>query len=422
MSEVVVTGIGPMLANCSDRHTLWTHLRDGPSQLTFEPAPGGDGERWAVGRVHGFDPERWLGRFSRAFYERYQREQQLYLASMMIAIEDAGLELAAVPRDRVGIYDGTSRGNFDYWYQRIRSERDTPPSELYGRRELLTGTPGQAANLAASLLGVRGPVYTFNVTCCSGAAAIGQACRELAQGDLDVVLASGHDSSLETPMYRMYRDADLLSHERDDARRAIRPYVDHTRNAFGEGAITLVLETREHAARRGAVPLATIDGWKLGNNGGHPLHVDTEGNRATSLITDVLTKAQVDRSKVGVVVGHGNGVAQSDRSELMYMQRVFGSRAPEVPLLSVKPVYGHLFGASSALNIAAAILMMHHGWLIPTLNVDPARAAARVSNTQVPIDHLAGGGRPTTAEAAVAVAYGIGGHSSVTLIGRAEAA
>jgi 3-oxoacyl-[acyl-carrier-protein] synthase II len=413
MSEVVVTGIGPLLANCADRRTLWNQLRNGPSQISFELAPGGSGERWPVGRVHGFEAGRWLGRFPHAYYERYHREQQLYLASMMIAIDDAGLDLATVARDRIAIFDGTSRGNFDYWYQRVRSEEATPANDLYTRRELLVGTPGQAANLAASLLGIRGPVYTVNVTCCSGAVAIGQACRELERGDVDVAFASGHDSSLQAPLYRMYRDAGLLSQEQHDARRAIRPYVGHSRNAFGEGAITLVLETREHAARRGATPLATIDGWKLGNNGGHPLHVD--GNRATELISEVLAAADVDRDQVGFVVGHGNGVEQSDRSELAYMETVFAARAPDVPLLSVKPVYGHLFGASSALNVAAAILMLHHGWLVPTLNVDPARATGS-------IDHLASGGRASDAPAALAVSYGIGGHNAVVLVGRAEAA
>ena len=415
MSEIVVTGIGPLLANCADRHTLWRHLRNGPSQLAFEAAPGAAGERWPIGRVQGFEAERWLGRFPRSFYERYHREQQLYLASLVIALDDAHLEPGAIPGERMGIFDGTSRGNFDYWYDRVRAERDRPACELYTRRELLTGTPGQAANLAACLLGVRGPVYTFNVTCCSGAAAIGQACRELLQGDIDVAFASGHDSSLQAPLYRMYRDAGLLSEEQGDARRAVRPYADHSRNAFGEGAVTLVLETRAHAARRGATPLATIGGWKLGNNGNHPLHVDAQGGRATQLISEVLAAAEVDRDQIGFVVGHGNGVEQSDRSELSYMHSVFAERAPEVPLLSVKPIYGHLFGASSALNVAATILMLHHGWLVPTLNVDPARATG-------PIDHLASGGRHTAATAGLAVSYGIGGHSAVTLVGKAEAA
>jgi 3-oxoacyl-[acyl-carrier-protein] synthase II len=397
---------------------LWAQLCHGPSQLAFEVAPGGDGERWAVGRVRGFEPERWLGKFPRSFYERYHREQQLYLSSLMIALDDAGLELSGAARDRVGIFDGTSRGNFDYWYERVRAERDRSPGELYTRRELLAGTPGQAANLAASLLAIRGPVYTFSVTCCSGAAAIGHAFREIASGELDIALASGHDSSLSAPVYRMYRDAGILSLEREDARRALRPFVDHSRNAFGEGAITLVLESREHAARRGAVPLATIDGWKLGNNGGHPLHVDGEGRRAAALISQVLERAEVDRSEIGFVVGHGNGVEQSDRSELAYMHSVFGERAPDVPLLSVKPVYGHLLGGSSALNVAAATLMLHHGWMVPTLNAEPRTADPTAGQT---IDHLAGGGRATTASAALSVTYGIGGHNAVVLLGHAEA-
>jgi 3-oxoacyl-[acyl-carrier-protein] synthase II len=213
----------------------------------------------------------------------------------------------------------------------------------------------------------------------------------------------------------MYNDARLLSGERDDARRAIRPYVEHSKNAFGEGAISLVLETRAHAVQRGATILATIDGFKLGNNGGHPLQVDAEGRRAATLIDDVLARAEVDRAEVGFVVGHGNGVPQSDASELAYMHQVFAERAPEVPLVSVKPVYGHLFGASSALNVAAAVLMLHHGWLVPTLNIDPARATG-------PIDHLAGGGRRNTRSAGMAVSYGIGGHTAVMLLGAAEAA
>jgi 3-oxoacyl-[acyl-carrier-protein] synthase II len=415
MSEVVVTGIGPLLANCTDRHTLWTQLCQGPSQLSFEPAPGGDGELWPVGRVHGFDAARWLARFPRQFYERYQREQLLYLASLVIALDDAGLDLAEVDRARIGIFDGTSRGNFDDWYHRVRAEATTPARELYTRRELLIGTPGQAANLAASLLGVRGPVTTVNATCCSGAAAIGQACRELALREIDVAFASGHDSSLQVPIYRMYRDAGLLSLEREDARRAIRPFRDHSRNAFGEGAVTLVLETAEHAASRGAMPLAAIRGWKLGNSGGHPLHVDRDGDRAAGLIGDVLATAGVDRTEVGFVVGHGNGVEQSDRSELAYMRRAFGARAAEVPLVSVKPLYGHLLGASSALNIAAATLMLHHGWVVPTLNVAPA-------STPDEIDHLGGGGTHSNAAAGLAVSYGLGGHSAVTLVGAVGAA
>jgi len=417
--DVLVTGIGPIPPNCNTRHTLWQQLRDGASQLRFEPVPDGDGnsdggDRWAVGRIDDFDPGQWLGRFPRNYYQRYHRELQLYLASLVVALDDAGLDLAQVSRERTGLFDGTSRGSFEYWYERIRDERRCPPAELYSRRDLLLGTPGQSASLAASLLGVRGPAFTFSITCCSGAVALGHAYRELVHGDLDVALATGHDSALAAPIYHAYREAGLLSSERGDARRAIRPFADGSRNAFGEGAVTLVLETAEHAARRGATPLARIAGFKYGNNGGHPLDIDREGGRASALIGDVLRSAAVERDRIGFVVGHGNGVEQSDRSELAYMRQVFGDRAGDVPLLSVKPIYGHLLGGSSALSVAAAAMMLDQRWLVPTANAPAAGNA--------PIDHAGAGGRRCDAGAALTISYGIGGHNAVTLLTRAEAA
>jgi 3-oxoacyl-[acyl-carrier-protein] synthase II len=414
--EVVVTGIGPLLPNCADRSVLWTHLCEGLSQLAFEAVPGSDETQWSAGRIGDFSPARWLERFPRKFYERYSREQLIYLVSLMIALADARLDLEGEPHERVALFDGTSRGNFDFWYDRVRQEQVRPASELYTRRELMLGTPGQAANLAAALLHIRGPVYTFSGTCCSGAMALGQAYRELAfGGDIEVALASGHDSCKAAPLYHMYRDANLLSEERHDARRAIRPFGGGSRNAFGEGAITLVLETRAHAERRGAEILATIGGFQCGNNGAHPTDVDKEGTRATALMSRVLQKSGVDREQIGFVVGHGNGVEQSDQSEVAYLQRVFAKRTPEVPLLSTKPLYGHLLGASSTLNVAAAVLMLHHRWVVPTPNVDADSAGGL-------IDHRAGGGRPCHAPAGMAVSYGIGGHNTVTLVERVEAA
>jgi 3-oxoacyl-[acyl-carrier-protein] synthase II len=256
-------------------------------------------------------------------------------------------------------------------------------------------------------------VHTFSSTCCAGAVAIGHAWRELMLGEVDVALASGHDSSLAAPFYHMYRDAGLISEERDDARRALRPFVGHSRNVFGEGAVTLVLETRAHAEARGAEPLAALRGFKYGNNGGHPISVDAEGARVTALTRELLAHSGVARERIGFVVGHGNGVPQSDRSEELYMQRIFDDRVREVPLLSVKPIYGHLLGGSSALNVAAAALMLHHRWLAPTINIDAAAASG-------PVDHLATGGRPTREPAGLSISYGIGGHNTVMLLERAS--
>ncbi|HZH02682.1 MAG TPA: beta-ketoacyl synthase N-terminal-like domain-containing protein, partial [Myxococcaceae bacterium] len=268
LNEVVVTGLGVVLPNCDRRELFWQHLSQGQSQLTWEEDPSEPGRHLPMGRVKDFDPDRYFdGEIPAKHYRRYHREQQLYLASVILARRDARLQLSDVPPERVGIFSGTSRGNFAFWHERALRERELPVSELYGQRELMVGVPGQAANLAAAAFGIQGPTYTFNGTCSSGAIAIGHALREVQLGFVDVAFGTGHDCPLIAPLYQMYKKVELLSYEREDPRRAVRPFVGHSRNAFAEGAVTLVLENAEHARARGAPVLATLAGYQYGNTG-----------------------------------------------------------------------------------------------------------------------------------------------------------
>lgn len=410
-NEVVVTGIGVILPNCDSREQLWKHLRAGESQLRLHPNPADASDMRAIGRITGFDGGTYLHEFPKRFYTRYPRETQLYLASLLLARDDAALKLGSLALDRVGLFDGTSRGNFDFWYERIRAESERPARELYTRRELAFGTPGQTLGLAASLLQIRGPTYTFNSSCCSGAIAIGHAYREIRSGEIDIAFATGHDTALVAPLYHMYGDADLLSAERELPCRAVRPYIDHTTNAFGEGAITLVLESRAHAERRGACILATIGGYKYGNSGAHPTNVDISGDRPAQVIRTLLAAAGVAPEQIQFVVGHGNAVRSSDIAEINYMQQLFGPRAETVPLISTKPIYGHTLGAASALNVAAAALMIHHQYLIPTINIDAERSPTGMN-------FQSNQGAASRCYAGIAAAFGLGGHNVALLLQR----
>ncbi len=405
MREVVVTGIGPLLPGCSSRTQLWRQLVEGQSQLSFEPAPGGDGSMWPVGRIRAFDPGRYLASISPQHYKKYTRDQQIYVASMVLARADARLDLSLIDADKIGIFDGTSRGSFDAWYERIRAEATTPAHELYTHRELIFGMPGVAAALAALNFKTRGPAYTFHATCASGSVAIGHAYREIVAGLVDVAFASGHDSALSAPIYHMYRDADLLCDEQEDATRAVRPYVGHSRNAFGEGAVTLVLEERAHAEARGATILAALTGYHYSNSGEHPTAVDTTGGLPAELVANLLDSAHTDSERVSFVVGHGNGVPMSDLSEIAMMRRLFGARTSSVPLISTKPIYGHLLGASSALNVAAAALMLHEGHVIPTLNIDEENIVAGMN-------HQANRSAVKPCDVGLALSYGLGGQNA----------
>ena len=375
--------------------------------MRIEPDPA-DGIPSAIGRVRDFDCGSYMEGIPEYRYKSLYREQQLYLASLLQAARDAGLSLEQFASTRTGLFDGTSRGNFAHWYELIHHKVHEPGSR-YSPRDLNFTMPGQAVGLAAAILGVQGPTFTFNNSCASGVVAIGNAFRELQAGRIDIAFGTGHDAALVAPLYQMYRDAGLVSAEREHPELAIRPYAGSAANAFGEGAVTLVLETREHAEARGAVPLAQIVAFRHGNGGEHPTDVDFTGARPADLIHDNLEEAQLTTEQVHFVLGHGNGVQASDISELNYMKRVFGRRTRDVPLISTKPIYGHTLGASSALNAATAALMLHHDYVVPTVRLDEKRIVHG-------FNHQANRGVERQLESGFVVAYGIGGQNATLML------
>jgi 3-oxoacyl-[acyl-carrier-protein] synthase II len=407
VQEVVVTGLGPILPRCDERATFWRQVRDGESQLSLEPDPSIPGERIVMGKIRDFDPRRYLPGIPERYYEHFVPAQLLYLSSVARACEDAGMAREALRSDRVGLFDGTSRDNVAFWHDE-RGARAT-------RHDLAVGMAGMAVGLAAAIFGIRGPTYTFTSTCASGVVAMGHALRELQSGDIDVALATGHDSLLPAAVVQTYREVGLLQGEAGDPRKALRPFGGSSRNVFGEGAVTLVLETRAHAEARGAHILATLAAYRYGNGGEHPTHVDATGQVAARLIEQALERAGVSREEVGFVLGHGNGVPASDRSEIAYMRRVFGARAREVPLLSTKPIYGHTLGASGVINAAVAALMLHEQFIVPTINVEESLVAPDVC-------HQANRGAPRRCDAGVVVCFGIGGQHAVLVLRRRLAA
>jgi len=411
LHEVWITGIGTLLPNCDSRETFWEQLREGQSQMLIEPDPA-DGIPCAIGRVRDFDAARYMDGIPARLYQACHREQQLYLASVVQAARDAGLALGDFASTKTALYDGTSRGNFAHWYELIHHKLHDPQSR-YSPRDLNLAMPGQAVGLAAAILGVQGPTFTFTNSCASGVVAIGNAFRELQTGRIDVAFGTGHDAALVEPLFQMYRDAGLISNEREHPELAIRPYAGSSANAFGEGAVTLVLETRAHAEARNARPLAQVVAFRHGNGGEHPTDVDFTGARPADLLQKNLEEAQLTQGDIDFVLGHGNGVQASDISELNYMKRVFGRRTRDVPLISTKPIYGHTLGASSALNAATAALMLHNDFVVPTVKLDEKRIVHG-------FNHQANRGEARRLRNGFVVAYGIGGQNAALLLRKVD--
>jgi len=406
--EVVITGIGVILPNCDEASVFWQHLKGGQSQLQIEPDPG-DAIQCAIGRVRDFSAKKYLAQIPEKLWARCSKEQLFYLSSVVRACQDAGLSLPELSSEDVGLFDGTSRGSLELMCELMRADGKRPSLRDFN----LGALPGQSVGIAASILGVRGPTYTYNGSCASGAIAIGNAFREIQSGRISVACGTGHDAALVAPLFQVYRDAGLMSVEAEDPARAIRPYSGSFANAFGEGAVTVVLESREHAEARGARVLAELVSYRYGNGGQHPTDIDFTGDRPAKLIQESLADAELGPEDVDFVIGHGNGVLASDISELNYMKRVFAERTREIPLISTKPVYGHTLGAASAINVAAGALMLHHAYVAPTIGVD----RNRVVNG---FNHQANEGTSRLLRSGVVVSYGAGGQNAAIIMQRAK--
>ena len=359
--KVVVTGIGLLLPNCDDPDTFWQYLKPGTSQLAVIPDPSDPARCVLAGRMGQSDADRHLAEVPEQHLQHYSREVRFYLASVLQARDDAGLKNGRVTGERTGVYDGSSRGAVEFWDQMVRVEAERPAKDLYCRKDILNAINGQTVGIAAALFGTTGPALAVGGSCAAGLIATAQACRDIEADRVDVAFATGHDFALTPGLFAAYGEAGLL-------RRAANASDDEGSLAFSEGAVTLVLEEREFALARGARILARITGHGHCNEGKNPFTIDPTGQSQAKLIGSVIRSAGVGVGDVDFVVGHGNGLRDSDMAERSYMRILFGDRADNTPFISTKPVFGHTLGASGLVSLAAGALMLHRGSILPSYN------------------------------------------------------
>src|SRR5262249_22483583 len=135
VNEIAITGLGVVLPGCHTIPTLWDQLRHGESQLRFEPDSEDASHTITTGRILDFLPEHHLECVPRRYYDLYDREVQIYLASVFSAIEHAGLNPSRWAPRRVGIFDGSSRPMFGSWHEKRLEEFRTSAAETYSRAD-----------------------------------------------------------------------------------------------------------------------------------------------------------------------------------------------------------------------------------------------------------------------------------------------
>lgn len=273
---------------------------------------------------------------------------------------------------------------------------------------LVPHQPASVTDLVARHLGARGPRTTIMTACSSSATAIGYAADRIRLGHVDVALAGGAEGLTRLTYagfgcLRATAPGDEPCRPFDAERKGL---------TLGEGAAVLVLEEYERARARGATILAVVAGWGITADAHHMTAPHPEGDGAARAMQMALDDAKLSADAIGYVNAHGTGTPHNDAAETLACKRIFGARAPSVPVSSIKSMVGHTLGAAGAIEAAASVLSLARGFLPPTVHL-------RTPDPAFGLDYIPTSARDVAVEALLSNSFAFGGNNTVLALVRA---
>jgi len=301
--------------------------------------------------------------------DRQGRATELAILAAVEALEQAGIDPESEGR-KLGVSLGTTMGESNFLDRLAASDVDESdraegPAPWI---EVLTRSAWSITAGVASQLGIRGIQASLPAACSAGNYAVGLALDLIRQGKLEAALAGGTEAFSESAFAGFHR-LNAMSPD------VCRPFDRDRRGLLlGEGAGVLVLESEERARRRGVPILAKVLGYGLSCDAHHITGPHPEGEGAAAAMRHALADAGASAADVGWVCCHGTGTLQNDRIEARAIHHVFGTRARELPVSSIKALTGHMMGAASAVEGIACVQALRQSVLPPTwnqVNLDP---------------------------------------------------
>jgi len=387
--RVVITGLGVIASNGYSKDEFSQSLSTGRCGIRPTDRFGINGRSGQAGEVNlpGDSPE------------EFDRVSQLAFNATLQALRDCGLDPEGSWREEAGFILGTSRGPAISLERFLRTTDS--PADLALFREVPFSS---IVRNVASRFGFGGAVSTVTMACVSSSLAIGRAMDFICGGRASVMFAGGADALTN------------LSVSGFSVLRAITPNLcrpfDERRNGMilGEGSGVVVLESLEHATRRGAKVYAELCGWGVAGDAHHPTRPHPEGRGLRQAMAGALQHSGMDASQIDFVNLHGTGTLANDPAECQALHQVFGSRAATLPVNSLKPFIGHTLGAAGVIELIGSLLGMAQDFIAPTLNceqVDP----------KCGVDVVRGAGRAQRIDALMSTKSAFGG-ANVALVAR----
>jgi len=404
LRRVVVTGMGAISPVGNTVASMWESLLAGVSGggpvTHFDATP--DFPCRIACEVKGFDP---LDHMDRREAKRHDRVSQFAIAASGEALESAGLGTLpdSVDPDRFGVVFGSGIGGISTFEEQHRKLISSGPSRV-SPFFIPMFIPDISSGLISIRWGLRGPNYATVSACASAAHAIGDAARHIRYGDADLMIAGGAEATITPMTFAGFSSMKAMSTRNEDPAGASRPFsADRDGFVMGEGAGALVLESLEHAERRGAAILAEVAGYGLSGDAHHITAPPPKGEGAQSAMRMALRHAGADPSEVDYVNAHGTST-MADAIETFAIKRVLGERAKEIIVGSTKSATGHLLGAAGGIEAIASVLACREGKIPPTINFQGP-------DPDCDLDYAHGGPVERPVALTLSNSFGFGGHN-----------
>ncbi len=407
--RVAVTGIGLVTPLGTGTEKTWEGLVNGRSGVG--PITRFDASAHAAriaAEVKDFTPEKW-------FEKKQARNLDLFvqyaIAAADMAWKDSGLTVTGDNAERIGVITGCGMGGLPTIeeYHKIYLDRGPRRITPFFIPRVIPNMPSGHISMH---IGAKGPNLALSTACAAGTHAVGEAYRHIVHGDCDVVVTGGTESVVCPLAVGGFSSMKALSTRNDDPEGASRPF-DLERDGFiiAEGAGMLVLEELEAARARGARIYAEMVGFGLTSDAYHIAAPPESGEGAARCMAMALRDAGMNPEEIGYINAHGTSTPLNDRCETTAIKTVFGDHARKLVISSTKSMTGHMLGGAGGIESAFTALMLYHGVIAPTINLEHPDPACD-------LDYVPNIARELQVGAAMSNSFGFGGTNGVIIMRR----
>ncbi|MGA2498874.1 MAG: beta-ketoacyl-[acyl-carrier-protein] synthase family protein [Tepidisphaeraceae bacterium] len=436
MHRIVITGIGWVTPMGHDIESVWQRLLAGDSGIDYTTLF--DASTFPTtfsAEVRNYDVAKFVANLSR--HKGVGRNTAFALGACAQAWEMAGLGRLSpnsqlttgdwqLDLDRVGIYLGSGEGSLDFdayttaalsaWPEGASQADTVKWAEIaFSRMETfreLEQEPNMPLSHLGLLTGARGPAFNCLTACAASTQAIGEAAQILRRGDADIMIGGGAHSMIHPFGVTGFNRLTALSTYNENPRKSSRPF-DLARGGFvlGEGAGMVILETLEHATKRGARILAEVVGYGSTADAFRITDQDPDGMGAVFAMQEALRDANLSPADINYINAHGTGTKENDGNETAAIKTVFGDIAKNVPISSIKSMMGHLIAAAGAVELITCVLAIRDNILPPTMNLD-------TPDPECDLDYVPNKARKARCDVAMSNSFGFGGQNDTIIIKR----